>query len=82
MDRIEPGQHNEAIAEACISASEYLVWAAEMAATGRMADGSMARATLIKEARAKLDEAERIMHLSYRAAQHRRRPVAYLVAAE
>ena len=81
MDVYEPGWPDEMIADACISASEFLLWAAEMAATGKGADGTMNRNALIRAARQKIDEAERLM--SSAQAAHSRPIVAFQqVAAE
>ncbi len=81
MDAYEPGSHNEIFAEACISASECLLWAAEMAASGRQSDGDMNRATLLAAARRKIDEAERVTR-SEMIARARRVQAFTLVAAE
>lgn len=82
MDAYEPGTHNEIFTEACISATEFLIWAAEMAASGRSQDAGMSRTMLLAAARAKIDEAATVSH-SAMAAMARRPQVAYsMVAAE
>ncbi len=81
MDTFEPGTQNEIAAEAYLSASEFLLWAAEMAATGKTIDGSMSRHALVIAARKKLDEAEQAIYSALLTAAKPR--VAYFpVAAE
>lgn len=81
MDRHEPGAQNEFVAEAYISASEFLIWAAEMAATGKMSDGTMSLQALVAAARKKLEEAEQAVYAAVLSAAKPK--VAYFpVAAE